>query len=105
MSVVERNGTEADGGHSAHADHLSKIVAKVTKLHGAIDFVCDPAVELILKRKCADVGKVMYTLRANGDLFTSSELETYDELMRDSLGRTLGGDVSEHGWMQATCGA
>ena len=48
-----------NGGVVDHSVHFSRLVAKVTELHEAIDSVSDSAVELILKRKCIDVSKIV----------------------------------------------
>ena len=77
----------------------------VDNLHQAIDQVQDAATEVVLKKACADVSKVVYTLRLNGDrLAQAGNLPRYSGLLRDSLARSLGGDVGDHGWQQATCG-
>ena len=83
------------GPASSQSDHFCKLVEKASTIHQAIDGVSDPAVELILKRKCADVGKVMFTLRASGDSLDEAHLQQYDNLLRESVGRSLSGDVGD----------
>ena len=65
----------------------------------------DAATELVLKKSCADVSKIVYTLRVNGDGLAGSEnLQKYTEVMRSSLERSLGGELLDTSWEQATCG-
>ena len=90
-----------DGADDVHRVFFERLVAKVSTLHEAIDATSYPAVELVLKRKCADVCKAVYTLRANGDRIPMATLLSYDELLRTSLGRTLGGPIGQDAWDQA----
>jgi hypothetical protein len=86
-------------------DNFHEICSKGADLHAAIDKVQDAATELVLKKTCADVSKVAYCLRLNGDhLVEACDLPCYSKVLRDSVARTLGGDVGDHGWLQATCG-
>ena len=65
----------------------------------------DAATQVVLNKFCADVSKVIYALRLNGDhLVTAGDLTRYSSLLRDSLARSLGWDVGDDGWHQATCG-
>ena len=92
------------GDENVHRDFFDRMVSKVSSLHESIDSTSDPAVELTLKRKCADVSKAVYTLRANGDRIPMATLTSYDDMLRASLGRTLGGEVGEDSWEQAATG-
>ena len=47
--------------------HFEGIREKPADLHEAIYDIGDPAIKLVLKRQCADVGKVIHVLRAGGD--------------------------------------
>ena len=44
-----------------------KTCAKVDRLHHSVEKFQDSATELVLKKACADVSKVVYTLRLKGD--------------------------------------
>ena len=78
---------------------------KVDILHQAIDGVQEAATQVVLRKACAAVPKVVYTFRLNGDrLAEAGELHRYTKLLRDSVARSLGGDVCDNGWQQATCG-
>jgi hypothetical protein len=86
-------------------DAFKTLCTSVENLHKAIDQVQDPATEVVLKKSCADVSKIIYTLRLNGDrLITSEKLPEYTSVMRESLARSLGGDLIDTAWEQATCG-
>ena len=78
--------------------------AQARKLHVDIDIVDDAATEVVLKKDCADIGKITYTLRLNGDRISEEHLGEYTQVMRESISRSLGGDVPDDAWSQATCG-
>ena len=58
---------------------------------------------MVLKQKCADVSLVMCQLRTV-DRLAAHALDGYDEMLKGSLDRTLGGDIGEHAWRQAAAG-
>ena len=60
--------------------------------------------ETVLKTECVGVSKVVHILRAAGDRLSSDELRKWDKHMRDSLGRTLNGELDDHFWRQAVDG-
>jgi hypothetical protein len=79
--------------------------SKVDALHRAIDQVQDAATEVVLKKSCADVSKIVYSLRLNGDrLAKCDKLQGYSTSLRDSLARSLGGALVDTSWRQAVCG-
>eukprot|EP00973_Karenia_brevis_P020229 2776446-Karenia_brevis.AAC.1 len=59
---------------------------------------------MVLRGSCADVSKVMYQLRLNGDLLDESDLAVLGTIQRTGVAHTLGGDVGDLAWMQATRG-
>ena len=91
------------GTHDQVAEAFQKTCSKVEKLHEAIDVVEDAATELVLKKECADVCKIIYTLRLNGDRIPEDMLQRYSCVLRESVARTLGGDLGDDSWRQATC--
>ena len=62
-------------------------------IHCEIDLVADAAAEIELQRKGAGICKVKYALRLNGSRLERGDLENYSGLIRDSLARTMGGDI------------
>jgi hypothetical protein len=95
------------GGIRGSPEHIQaaflQTCAKVGDLHGAIDHIDDAATEIVLKKACADVSKITYTLRLNGDRIPEEQLEEYTTMLRNSTTRSLGGDVLDEAWLQATC--
>ena len=83
---------------------FERTISKAKELHEALDCCEDPAVELILKRKCADVSLAAYQLRTVGDRIAVEALESYDEVLKRSVDRMLGGDIEDMAWKQAAVG-
>ena len=54
--------------------------------------------------RCADVSKLMYHLRINGDLLDEDLLVAFDGQLRASVSASLNGDLPDHSWWQATAG-
>ena len=63
-----------------------------------------PAAELTLLRRCADVSSLNYWLRCHGDRVKVETLEKHDRSLRASLETTLGGEIPDTAWWQATTG-
>ena len=60
----------------------------------------------VLESKCADVSKIVHALRPNGDrLAASGKLVGFSTVLRESLSRSLGGELTETSWQQAGCGS
>ena len=76
--------------------------AKTSELHTAIDDLDDPATQMVLRGSCADVVKVTYLLRLNGDKFIDSELEALGKTQREGVATTLEGEIGDLAWSQAT---
>ena len=83
-------GVEPDGKFS---QQFEEVMARVVRLHADIGEIRDAGVEMVLKTQCVGVSKVMHILRASGDRLGSDELGKWDKYMRDSLGRTLNGEL------------
>ncbi|CAK0836790.1 unnamed protein product, partial [Prorocentrum cordatum] len=94
-------GLLADSREQGEA--FGRLCAKVDALHEAIDEVGDAATEFVLKSECADVCKATYALRLNGDRIPEDSLASFEPAFRNSIGRTLGGELGDEPWAQATC--
>ena len=90
--------------NSKLSQQFEEVTAKVARLHANIEETRDAGVEMVLKSECVGVSKVVHILRASGDRLGSDELGKWDKHMRDSLGRTLNGDLDDHSWRQAVSG-
>ena len=60
--------------------------------------------EMVLTRQCANVSKLMYQMRINGDVLDHDLLPSFDGQMRASVSASLCGDLPDHSWWQATTG-
>ena len=60
--------------------------------------------EMVLTRQCADVSKLMYHMRIDGDMLDKDLLITFDGQLRASVSASLNGDLPDHSWWQATTG-
>ena len=74
------------------------------ELRTAINGVDHAPTELVLTRQCADVSKLMYHMRINGDILDHDLLATFDGQLRASVSTSLCGDLPDHSWWQATTG-
>ena len=66
------------GPRSALDDAVSNCVDKVATLREAIVGIDHCPTELVLTRQCADVSKLIYHMRINGDRLDSSFLSAFD---------------------------
>ena len=74
------------------------------EVHSAIDSVDHAPTEMVLTRQCADVSKLMYHMRINGDLLDHHLLAAFDGRIRASVSASPSGDLADHSWWQATTG-
>ena len=74
------------------------------ELRSAINGVDHAPTELVLTRQCADVSKLMYHMRINGDILDHDLLTSFDGQLRASVATSLAGDLPDHSWWQATTG-
>ena len=58
----------------------------------------------MLTRQCADVSKLLYHMRINGDILDHDLLASFDGQLRASVATSLAGDLPDHSWWQATTG-
>ena len=84
--------------------NFDRVVATTGELHDAIGGIDDPATQMVLRSSCADVNKVVYLLRLNGDKLAASELEELTRIQRSGVAHTLSGDVGDLAWKQANGG-
>lgn len=92
-------------GPRSHLDEtISSCVDKVATLREAIVDIDHASTELVLTRQCADVSKLIYHMRINGNRIDSSSLSRFDSNLRAAVETTLGGDVPDTSWLQATTG-
>ena len=74
------------------------------ELRSAITGVDHAPTEMVLTRQCADVSKLMYHMRINGDVLDHDLLASFDGQLRASVSNSLCGDLPDHSWWQATTG-
>ena len=74
------------------------------ELRSAINGVDHAPTELVLTRQCADVSKLMYHMRINGDILDHDLLASFDGQLRAFVATSLAGDLPDHSWWQATTG-
>ena len=60
--------------------------------------------ELVLTRQCADVSKLLYHMRINGDILDHDLFASIDGQLRAFVSNSLCGDLPDHSWWQATTG-
>ena len=72
-----------------HNDSVSASVDKAAKLREAIVGIDHTPTELVLTRQCADVSKLVYHMRINGDRIESSSLGRFDNNLRVAVDTTL----------------
>ena len=92
------------GPRSNLNDSVSASVDKAAKLREAIVGIDHTPTELVLTRQCADVSKLVYHMRINGDRIESAFLGRFDNNLRVAVETTLGGDLPDTSWQQATTG-
>ena len=71
-------------------------------MRSAIVSVDHAPTEMVLTSQCADVSKLMYHMRINGDLLDHDLLAAFDGQMRASVSASLSGDLPDHSWWQAS---
>ena len=79
-------------------------VRACVELRSAINGVDHAPTELVLTRQCADVSKLMYHMRINGNILEHDLLASFDGQLRASVATSLAGDLPDHSWWQATTG-
>ena len=88
----------------AQNEQLEENARRTQRLHDRVGLINDPAVELVLTRRCANLCKVTHMLRAGGDVVEDNHLRGFDTHLRGSLGRILAGLLDDRPWARATAG-
>ena len=70
-------------------------------LRDSLEPFADPAVELTLGRACADISRIVHSLRNHGDILHDRCAHEHDDLQRGFIARVLGGDLSPEALRQA----
>jgi hypothetical protein len=92
------------GGPHVIREAMRKSNDKARATRSAILKIEHSPTELVLARLCGDVAKVQYNLRLNGDCMDGDLLSEHDRSLRSTLDFSLGGDLTDIAWSQATLG-
>ncbi len=84
-------------------NQFAEKVTEAAELHAAISTLDDPALELVLTRASADVGRIVHLLRAAGPS-NPAALESFDDLVRAAVGRIVHAEVGDDSAEQASWG-
>ena len=82
----------------------NRIIDKVAGIRKAVSEIDHAPTELVLTRRCLDVSRLFYALRCQGDRISTEALAHFDEDLRAAVEDTLGGELSDVAWLQATLG-
>ena len=80
------------------------VLDKVRDVRSAISTMGHAPSELVLTRRCADVGKVSYWLRCYGDTLRGVVCSRFDTDLRDAMEEILNGPLSDAAWWQSNLG-
>ncbi len=78
-----------------------KVCDKISSKRRAISSLGHCAAELVLTRRCADVGNMNYWLRCYGDILTDAPAARFDKDLRAALEESVGGSIPDTAWWQA----
>ena len=78
--------------------------ARKKRLRCVLAGIGHAATELVLTRQCADVSRLVYQMRINGDRIQESLLANFDGDLRASLEIVLGSNLPDAAWWQAALG-
>ena len=92
------------GPLSATQEAATECVKNTNTLREAICEIGHAPTELILTRQSADVSKLIYHMRINGDHLDPAILSAFDGGLRLAVESILGGELPDLSWWQATCG-
>ena len=70
----------------------------------AIAGIGHAATELVLTRQCADVSRLVYQMRINGDRIQDSMLTAFDGDLQSCIEVILGGNLPDTAWWQSALG-
>ena len=101
-------GTTALGSAFGSREHINarawESVRACDAMRSAIGSVDHAPTEMVLTRQCADVSKLVYRMRVDGDMLDKDLLVAFDGQLRASVSASLNGDLPDHSWWQATTG-
>ena len=80
-------------------DHAAKLISKTIELHGKVNSIDHAATEMVLTRQCANVSKLVYAMRTQGDRRADSH--NFDTSLRRAVECSLGGTLPDISWWQA----
>ena len=92
------------GGPAALDTQVSAVLRKARDTRLALLEVGHAATELLLTRLCADVSKLSYQLRLNGDRIRDERLQAFDHDLREAVQLVAGGDLPDTAWEQCALG-
>jgi len=102
-ALVGGTGALATGGVAVD-DQVKGKVSELVELGQLIAEVEDPATELVLTKKCADVTRLQYLLRVGGLGCSDLSLQAFDTTMQASLQRILGAPLPPDSLLRAATG-
>ena len=85
-------------------ESFGKVCDKVLRKREAISSLGSSAAELVLTRRCADVGNVNYWLRCYGDVLRHEPASRFDKDLRAAVEESLCGKLSDTAWWQGGIG-
>ena len=92
------------GSPAALDEQVAAVLRKARGTRLALLEVGHAATELLLTRLCADVSKLSYQLRLNGDRVRSERLQAFDHDLREAVQLVAGGDLPDVAWAQCALG-
>ena len=105
--LTSESGTRALGSAFGSREHINarewESVRACDEMRSAIGSVDHAPTEMVLARQCADVSKVTYHMRINGDLIDQDLLVAHDGQLGASVSASLSGDL-DRSWWQTTIG-
>ncbi len=77
---------------------------KVREKRGAIASLGEAPAEMVLTRRCADVGNISYWFRCYGDKLQGTVTQRFDSDLRAAVEECLGGPLADIAWWQGSVG-
>ena len=92
------------GFNGDYAGAMEKACGKVRALREQVSWTDDAPTEVVLTRRCLDIGRVTYLLRRSGDRIPDDKLREFDSDLRCAIEHSLRGELSEEAWTQTQIG-
>ena len=105
--LAPKAGTTALGSAFGSREHVNarawESARACDEMRSAMGSVDHAPTEMVLTRQCADVSKLMYHMRIDGDLLDKDLLVAFDGQLRASVSASLNGNLPDHsgGWASA----